>query len=382
MLRAALAEPRAPGAPRRVWRDWVVVAGFAVAAVVEALVSPDLTSRSLNLAVTLGLLPVLLWRRTHPLASTLTLFGAVLAADAALRLAGREPLSMGSMVYALIVVYALFRWGSGREAAIGLAAVLVTAISTTVLAWSGVVDAIGGVAIVLATAEAGIAVRSRLAAQERAVAQAKADERMQLARELHDTVAHHVSAIAVQAQAGQAMADTDPGYPREALSVIEAEAGRTLAEMQSLVRVLREETAADYAPQPGVRDLPGLAGQARPGSPPVQVDVDGDMAELPLALEAALFRIAQEAVTNARRHARDATLVRVQVEADQAQVRLRVTDDGVAVNGASGVGFGLLGMSERAALLGGTCTAGPVPADGRPGRGWVVEASLPRRVAG
>ena len=119
----------------------------------------------------------------------------------------------------------------------------------------------------------------------------------ELARELHDTVAHHVSAIAIQAQAGQAVAATDPASAVEALAVIEAEASRTLYEMRTMVRVLRDGEAADYAPQRGISDLDGLTRM----SPVVQVHRTGDLAGRPQPVEVAVYRICQESVTNAIR---------------------------------------------------------------------------------
>jgi signal transduction histidine kinase len=144
-----------------------------------------------------------------------------------------------------------------------------------------------------------------------------------------------------------------------------------------MVRVLRNEAPADYAPQPGVADLERLSG-ASPAGPRVEVTVSGDLAALPAAIDAAVFRIAQEAVTNALRHARNATLVDVRVAGDQSTVSLVVRDDGDPGAGdpAPEAGFGLTGMMERALLLGGACRAGPCP-----GRGWAVSATLPRQVS-
>jgi signal transduction histidine kinase len=189
-------------------------------------------------------------------------------------------------------------------------------------------------------------------------------------------VAHHVSAIAIQAQAGRALAATTPAASGEALAVIEAEASRTLAEMRAMVRVLREQEPADYSPRQGVADLGRLAGES-PAGPRIEVTMSGDLDGLPAAVDAAVFRIAREAVTNALRHARSATLVTVSVDGGADTVHLNVRDDGDPVVGRSftGPGFGVTGMVERAALLGGTCLAGPSP-DG----GWTVEATLPRQV--
>ena len=159
--------------------------------------------------------------------------------------------------------------------------------------------------------------------------------------------------------------------------MIEAEASRALAEMRAMVRVLRNQEPADYAPQPGVADLERLAGAPTTG-PRVEVKLSGDLASLEAAVDAAVFRIAQEAVTNALRHARNATLVEVRVDGGPSSVRLSVRDDGDPGQGrATESGFGIIGMVERATLLGGACSAGPDP-----DRGWLVEATLPREVTG
>jgi signal transduction histidine kinase len=199
-------------------------------------------------------------------------------------------------------------------------------------------------------------------------------ERERLARDLHDTVAHHVSAMIIRAQAGLATAASDPSAATDALRVIEAEASRALAEMRGIVKVLRTDEPADLAPAPRVADLHGLAGRHVLG-PAVEVAVSGDVEDLPSPVGTALYRLAQESVTNARRHARNATRIEVSVVADESSVRLRVTDDGEAApaRAAGSGGFGLAGMVERAGLVGGTCEAGPGP-----GRGWTVTAVLPR----
>lgn len=373
-LRSLLEEPRPSAPPARVWRDWALLAVVTVSAVLEVVLREDLPLPGLSVVLTVGLAPLLLWRRTHPLAVVATAFGVTAVVDIGLIVADAPALEMHSMVYFLVFPYALFRWGSGREAAAGLAIILVAATLEFFVNWTG--EAIGGGAVLMSAFALGLAVRSQHGARERRWEQVKADERILLARELHDTVAHHVSAIAVQAQAGRALAATSPSSPLEALEVIEVEASRTLAEMRAMVRVLRNEAPVDYAPQPGVADLERLSG-ASPAGPRVEVTVSGDLAALPRAIDAAVFRIAQEAVTNALRHARNATLVDVRVAGDQSTVSLVVRDDGDpgAADPAREAGFGLTGMVERALLLGGACRAGPCP-----GGGWAVVATLPRRV--
>jgi signal transduction histidine kinase len=199
-------------------------------------------------------------------------------------------------------------------------------------------------------------------------------EREELARELHDTVAHHVSAIAIRAQAGKTLAASNPDAPLEALEVIEAEASKTLAEMRSIVAVLRQGAEPDLAPQPGVRDIDELARDAVDG-PAVAVEGTGDLGDVAPSVGSALYRIAQESITNAVRHSRNATQVTVTVTdlGDEAQMTVHDDGDMTLHTPRPQDGFGLTGMRERAKLLGGWCTAGPAP-DG----GWTVTAVLPK----
>jgi signal transduction histidine kinase len=156
--------------------------------------------------------------------------------------------------------------------------------------------------------------------------------------------------------------------------VIEGEASRTLAEMRAMVRVLRDGAPAQYAPQPGVTDLVSLA--RRDPVPAVDVELPDDLDELPLQVDAAVYRLAQEALTNALRHARNASQVEIRVTESAGLLRLRVIDDGQIDPARPAThGFGLLGMTERVQLLGGTLRAGPAP-----GGGWAVDAELPTEV--
>ena len=219
----------------------------------------------------------------------------------------------------------------------------------------------------------GAAVRYQTTARLRELDQVKLREREQLARELHDTVAHHVSAIAIRAQAGRVVAPSDPGAAVDALNVIEEEASRTLAELRGMVGVLRESEEPDLAPQRGLADLEGLAHRVG-DRPRVEVHLSGDLDDLGPSVQAAIYRIAQESITNAVRHARHATRISVGVAGDHDCVRLTVRDDGdTSSAGRISAGYGLVGMTERATLLGGTLEAGPSPDSG-----WAVNAVLPR----
>lgn len=369
-VRSVLAEPRAPDPPARVWWDWVLVGALLVTAAGEAIFRSDVPWRPLATVVALLVIPVLLWRRTHPLLATLVGFGGAMVLHIPMFVDGVADAGLYSMACVLLLPYALYRWASGREALVGTAIVAVP-VSLGLAATESFGDLIGGATVVVASFALGAAMRYRAVARQREVQQVRTLERGELARELHDTVAHHVSAIAIQAQAGRAVAATDPALAVEALAVIEAEASQTLAEMRTMVRVLREADAADYAPQRGIGDLEELTRM----SPLVQVRCVGDLADLPQPVEVSVYRICQESVTNAIRHALYPTRVSVEVRGEAGVVELRVHDDGEAARLSAGVGYGLLGMAERAKLLGGVCQAGPDPAGG-----WTVEATLPREV--
>ncbi|MBZ3906439.1 sensor histidine kinase [Streptomyces scabiei] len=344
-----------------------------VTALLEGVLRDDVAWRPFATIVAVGLAPLLLWRRTHPLACVVVAFGTAMALGLASLLGGAPSVGLDTMIYVLVLVYALVRWGSGREIVTGLAVVAVAAGIGTVADYTGPTDVIG-VFAVLAAAANGAAFRYRAESWRRALDQSRTQERVGLARELHDIVAHHVSAIAVQAQAGRAMAGQRPGAALEALEVIEGEASRTLAEMRAMVRVLRDGAPAECAPQPGVADLTSLARRAP--VPVVDVELPDDMGELPPQIDAAVYRLAQEALTNALRHARNASRVEIRVVEGAGRLRLRVSDDG-QIDRARSVnhGFGLLGMTERAQLLGGTLRAGPGPEGG-----WTVDAEMPTKV--
>ncbi|MGI5239606.1 sensor histidine kinase [Dactylosporangium sp. CA-139066] len=371
LLRSVWDEPSPAAPPARVWRDWVLVGGFALAVVVETLARPDLPWRWFAAGVALAVLPTLLWRRTHPLPAVAAAFGACGLAP----IVTGHDLGLNAFAFVLFLAYALLRWGSGREAVAGCAIIAAKVLLALLMGWMAAGDAIGAFGVLFAVSALGSAFRYRARARQRELDQVKLLERERLARDLHDTVAHHVSAMIIRAQAGLATAPSDPAAATDALRVIEAEASKALAEMRGIVRVLRTDEPAELAPAPRVADLHGLAGRHLVG-PAVEVAVSGDVEDLPAPIGTAVFRLAQESVTNARRHARNATRIEVSVVADAASVRLQVSDDGESAPAratATAGGFGLAGMVERAGLVGGTCEAGPGP-----GRGWTVTAVLPR----
>ncbi|MFI7005087.1 sensor histidine kinase [Streptomyces sp. NPDC050145] len=178
--------------------------------------------------------------------------------------------------------------------------------------------------------------------------------------------------MVIIAQAGRVLAGTDPSAAVEALEGIEEEGARTLEEMRAMVAALRDRgVGAELAPPAGVADLERLV-RTPGGRLRVDLGLDGELDALPPAVDAAVYRIVQESVTNALRHAVDATELVVRVAAERHTVRVSVRDDGRRT-GRGRDGYGLTGLRERATLLGGTLRVGP-GAD----RGWHVEAELPR----
>lgn len=365
-------EPRPRGVPPTGPADRLLAALYALAVLLEGLLRPDVVWRPLVTVLALALAPAVLLRRAHPLAAALAGWGAVGALAVTDLFVRPAELGLTSMSTVLVLLFALVRWGSGREAVLGLGVVTGVVALGVVATATGASEIFGGSLLVLFVAALGLIARSRADLWERRHREIRNQERVALARELHDTVAHHVSAIAVQAQAGGVVAATEPARAAEVLAAIEAEASRTLTEMRAVVRVLRDAETGAPGPVPGLSDLPVLA--RADTTPAVEVVLDTAPVRVSPAVGAAVYRMTQESLTNARRHARGATRVVVDVRLDGTAVRLRVSDDGRPGGGGTAAepGFGLRGMAERARLLGGTLAAGPAP-----GGGWLVEAVLP-----
>ncbi|MDA2810629.1 histidine kinase [Nocardiopsis sp. RSe5-2] len=284
-------------------------------------------------------------------------------------------------VFAMFLAANLVAWHAPRRAVAVMAAATTLAILSQGLRSEGWgLDSVGWM-LLLATMTflPGLVLRWRERERGWRVEEARREERLSLARDLHDVVAHQVSGIVVQVQALRHVADRDPAVVAAALPQIEDAGTAALAAMRRMVGALREEGDAPLEPHDLAVALRAMEEPGDIGRPRVEVAVDGDTGALPEETASAVLRMAQEAVTNARRHARDASLVRVELEAGTAGARLRVADDGRGGGSvhAAGGGYGLIGMAERAKLLGGSFTAGP--ADDAPG--WRVEAELPAGTA-
>ena len=207
------------------------------------------------------------------------------------------------------------------------------------------------------------------------------EERARIARELHDVVAHRVSLMTVQAGAAKAVAAQDPEGALRAMGAVEEAGRQALEELRHLLGVLRPETDPDgLGPQPGLADLPRLVEQIRRAGLDVSLATDGVAAELPARVDLFAYRIVQEALTNVLKHAGPGTHSKVRLGSDSSGIVIEVLDDGRGATALPGLdpddagarGHGIVGMRERARLLGGTLDARP-----RPGGGFSVVAHLP-----
>ena len=213
------------------------------------------------------------------------------------------------------------------------------------------------------------AVRER----EQRTALAVADERARIAREMHDVVAHSLSVIIAQADGGRFVAEQKPEKAVEVLGTI-GETGRAaLADMRSLLGVLRQEDETSFGPQPGPEMLPELVERVRAAGLEVELELDAPLEDLPQALGVSVFRLVQESLTNVLKHAGPGATAAVRSLRTADELVIEVLDDGQGTDPTSdGQGHGLTGMRERMSVFGGTLQAGPLPS-----RGYRVRATVP-----
>jgi signal transduction histidine kinase len=211
-----------------------------------------------------------------------------------------------------------------------------------------------------------------VADREALAREAVADERARIAREMHDSVAHSVSVMVLQAGAAEQVLAASPERARESLMTIQDTGREAIVELRRMLGLLRDPVAgASLAPEPGVDRLDALLEQVRAAGLPVELTVEGEPRRLPPGIDRSAYRIVQEGLTNTLKHAGPAH-ASVRLRYDDRALELEVLDDGRGPCGTSGGGFGLLGMRERAALYGGVLAA-----DARPGGGYALRARLP-----
>jgi signal transduction histidine kinase len=315
----------------------------------------------------------LYWRRRAPL----VVLGVALAAWVAT--IGSGYADLGGVT--IVALYSLGRYGTAdRWAHAGVAAAVAVVgvdILTGPAPWGEAV--FGGVVLFVAwyvgrrlrlRAERAAELQREQAAEARRIV---IEERARIARELHDVVAHRVSLMTVQAGAAKAVAAEDPEGARRAMAAVEEAGRQALEELRHLLGVLRPETDLDgLGPQPGLADLPRLVEQLREAGVEVSLATDGVPAGLPARVDLFAYRIVQEALTNVLKHAGPGARTAVRLGTDRGGIVVEVLDDGRGASALPGAGHGLVGMRERALLLGGTLDAAP-----RPGGGFRVVAHLP-----
>jgi signal transduction histidine kinase len=389
---------RAGGSRRLPASAWLFDSGLALAAAgLSTLLFTDFVNDAQPTPprgmLALGYALVLL--HTLPLAARRrfpgTVLGTCVASGLAVLALGMFPEVLGLAI--LVAVYSVAAYGGRWVSLAGLAAAeLGAAAAPLPQPVHQEVPTVVGNALVIAAAwllghfvgvrRAYTARLERTAELERTRAeqarQAVAEERLRLARELHDVVAHSISVIAVQSGVGAHVAKTQPEEAAKALAAIEATSRAALTELRRLLGVLRQEgePQGSLAPVPGLADLDGLLAEVAKAGLGVRLRVEGTPAPLPAGVDLSAYRIVQEALTNVVKHAGPAR-AQVVVGYGDRNVTVEVTDDGRGVaaptgDGQARVGHGLIGMRERVAVFGGDLEAGP-----RPGGGFRVAARLP-----
>ena len=332
----------------------------------------------------LGTAPVA-WRVRYPVASALvvTVASGILVVVAAPHQAAFEP-----FVAVVVAAYSVGAHALGRRGVVGFAAMFALGLPFSIAArlkGEGGGNILPTIVWLFGFWLVGRVIHSwrerarsleeltrELEAQRELQAEAAvAVERGRIARELHDVIAHNISMIVVQAAAAARVLRGDEPDVRTALDAIETTGRETVDEMRRMLGVVRGDDAASLAPQPSLRDVESLVANVRDAGLPVELRVEGEPIALPPGLDLSAFRIVQEALTNALKHAGEArAIVTVRYTGDGVQVE--VVDDGNGSGAGGGSGNGLIGMRERVAVWG-----GELEARRRDEGGFLVRATLP-----
>ena len=328
----------------------------------------------------------LAWRRTAPL----IVMGVSMASALAVFVLGYPSVVLGPAI--LVAVYTAAVMRPRRWSLPATILVLVVAALLTGLFDEGGVDlgtVIGNVVTIASAWFLGDSIRQRRdyvhrleertaeleEARDELSRAAVVEERLRIARELHDILGHTLGAIAVQSGVGAHVIDSNPGAAKESLVRIESISKSSLKEIRQIVGALRESAdGAEMDPLPGLDALPELVEGLGRGTVVVDLQVEADRNAIPQGLQLTAYRVVQEALTNVMRHSRAST-ARVSVRSYKKQLQVEVVDDGVGATSSSG-GHGLAGMNERVSLHGGKLEYGPLPE-----RGFRVSATLPLGVA-
>ncbi len=364
--------PLALEPPEQSWRDWLLMFALVAAGLLEGFLRSDVGWRPVVVGVAIVAPLVIPWARAYPLPATIIVFGGYGLLHLEMLITNVQSALVNPFTL-LVLTHILVRWAPGRQIAVGLG---VAAVCWPV-AWSIPSDSFTGMifksVVISLPVLSGAAMRHLAELRHARTVESRFRERHQIARELHDTLAHRMTAIAIQAQAGRAVAESNPGAVLDTLETIEETASSSLQDMRQIIGVLRD-TDASIESHYTVSDIERIANTGA-GEVPVSVQLEGELDDLGASVEAGLFRVVQESITNARKYSRHASRIMVRINGSTDTVHLTVADDGdpVRPNVRVGSGYGIIGMTERVSLLGGRLSAGRGP-DGR----WVVDAHMPK----
>jgi signal transduction histidine kinase len=323
------------------------------------------------------------WRRRHPFTTTV-ISETCLVLIACLQ----HPAGVMSQMF-LVAAYTVGSWCEGWRRPVGF--VLLVA-APLIVAAVGIPDSSSANLVLTAGIYAGsfflgasmrnrrlylqqLEERAEILERERdeEAKRAVADERLRIAQELHDVVAHSMGVIAVQAGVGAHVIDNDPAEAKKSLEAISTTSRTALTEIRRLLGVLREDEGASYTPAPGLADMERLVREICDAGVDTHVTWNGEREELPPGVDFTAYRIVQESLTNALKHGGPDVHVDVTLTYEPGVLDIEVVDDGRGVNGkATDGGHGLMGMRERVAVFGGSFQAGPVV-----GGGFRVAVRLP-----
>jgi len=360
--------------PRRLaGHDATIAVALLALAQAESWLSPETAGRRPEVALCTAVIAIALaWRRSRPLGSLVV----AMAGFAALALTGEMPTMVFLLPAGVLSLYSCGAHASTERAVIGLAiAIAAVGLGAARTAEPTITDLTAPALLFTgawAVGRSQLVRRMRLSRAEALAEAAAAEERRRIARELHDIVAHRVSTIVVQAEAGRAAAG-EPGRADAAFEAIAGSGRLALGELRSLLGVLRDgDEAAATAPQPGLGRLEELLEETRGAGVPVSARVDGELADLPAEVDLAAYRVVQEALTNVLRHARTPAELEIRREraAVAVEVRNPLPEAGFPAH-TGGAGQGLAGMRERVRVSHGEFSAGPA------GGVFVVRARLP-----
>ena len=393
-----LLERTAAWARQRPFAVDATVAGLLTLAVVVLPAETFYPDQGVAFLVGLMLTVPMAWRRRRPVRAA-----AVVVVACLLELVALPGTFLPGTVTAPVMVYALAayapRWASRAGLGLGLlGAVLAAGVYFAYSDPLAFVFSAGSIGVLVVAAwalgdlrrshlvqAAGLQERARLLELERdqEMRLAATAERARIAREMHDVVAHSLSVVIAQADGGRYAGQTEPAAATAALEQISATGRQALADMRSLLGVLREDGAQEFAPQPDVAAVDQLVADVRASGLDVDLIVEGSPVPMPAGPQLAAYRIVQESLTNVLKHAGPATRAWVRLHWRADALEIAVLDDGRGAAAGvadaegpvpSGTGHGLLGMRERAELHGGRLTAAP-----RHGGGFGVQALLPYR---